>query len=418
MNAIGIICEYNPFHMGHAYQITALKEKHPDAVIICVLSGAFVQRGEPALLSKHDRAAMALSAGADLVLELPYPWSCAPAELFARGGVSILYQMGADGICFGTEGYTLAAIEVAAKRIGEKEFDDRMQKALSADDARRKGYPRIREEVFEALLGKETTALLRTPNNALALSYLCESNTLAGAFAREPLTPIAIARIGAAHDAPQTSEAETLSASALRALIKEENAEAACAYMPQSAKEILQGAIKEGRILAGDPSNLILQKYRTADPSMLSAYAGLGGGMAERICRAAQSATTLDALYALIAARQYTSAHLRRTVWHGFFETRLSDMQALPPYTAVLASSTRGRHYLRAWEKAQRGQTESDFCVLSRPAKAKRCGDTVKNAHARAMQAEALQGMLFATPLSQAALYTPPPSQIKTQEVP
>ncbi len=407
MKAIGIICEYHPFHLGHAYQIEALKKRHPEAVCICVLSGAFVQRGEPALLSKYDRAAMAISMGADLVLELPYPWSCAPAELFARGGVSILYQMGADGICFGTEGDSLSTLITASEQICRAEFSLRMQEALAAPDAKKKGFPTIRDDVFKVMLGNDTAEILRTPNNALALSYLCESASLATRFSKTPLIPVAIARTGAAHDAPTTEHTGSLSASALRTLIRKGAIGAACASMPRPAAEILQTAIREGRILTGDPSALVLYHYRTQDPSVLSANAGLGGGMAERISTAAKKATTLDELYTLIAAKQYTHAHLRRTVWHGFFETRLSDMQALPPYTAVLAASARGRTYLRTYAKAQKAASKDrDFTVLSRPAKAKQCALPVQAAHARAMQAEATAAMLYAKPRSEADLYT------------
>ena len=93
MKIAGIIAEYNPFHGGHAYQIEQTR-KAGASHIVAVMSGNYVQRGEPAFLEKHARAEMALHGGADLVLELPVPWSCARAQDFARAGVSLLHAMG------------------------------------------------------------------------------------------------------------------------------------------------------------------------------------------------------------------------------------------------------------------------------------------------------------------------------------
>ena len=93
MVVAGIICEYDPFHLGHAAMIDALRKRGTDAVV-CAMSGSFVQRGEVAAVGKAARAEMALRCGADLVLELPSPWSCAPAETFAAGGVQLLQMTG------------------------------------------------------------------------------------------------------------------------------------------------------------------------------------------------------------------------------------------------------------------------------------------------------------------------------------
>ena len=95
MTITGIIAEYNPFHLGHAYQIAETKRRiGPDSAIVCVMSGDYVQRGEPAIFSKFVRARAALSCGADLVIELPLPWSMASAEYFAGGAVAILNGLG------------------------------------------------------------------------------------------------------------------------------------------------------------------------------------------------------------------------------------------------------------------------------------------------------------------------------------
>ena len=100
MKITSVICEYNPFHLGHAYQLSEMK-KRENAAVIAVMSGSFTQRGTPAILSKYERAKTALLCGADLVLELPFPFSSARADIFGASGVKILSSLGCvDEICF------------------------------------------------------------------------------------------------------------------------------------------------------------------------------------------------------------------------------------------------------------------------------------------------------------------------------
>ena len=120
MQAIGIICEYNPLHAGHAYLLKKARER--GECVICLLSGNFVQRGEAAVLPPHDRAQMALAAGADLVLELPFPYACSSARYFATAGVRALAAVGCDTLAFGSETADAAAILAGAKRLNSADF--------------------------------------------------------------------------------------------------------------------------------------------------------------------------------------------------------------------------------------------------------------------------------------------------------
>lgn len=121
MNVIGIIAEYNPFHNGHAYQIAHVRKNlHADYIVVAT-SGDYVQRGEPALLDKYTRARMALSSGADVVLELPVLWSTASAELFADAGISLFEKTGCvNGICFGAESGDLALLRRIADVLADE----------------------------------------------------------------------------------------------------------------------------------------------------------------------------------------------------------------------------------------------------------------------------------------------------------
>ena len=294
---VGIICEYNPPHRGHAYQLAQLRRQYPGCRILCVMSGNFVQRGTPAVCDKYLRARAALALGADAVVELPFPYSCAPAELFARAGVHILAALGIDALCFGTEGEVLPQLETIAAHLDSAEFTSAMEAALNGrdDSARTVGYPVLRERVFASLFGEEEAALLRTPNNTLAVEYLRALSALP-----RKVSPIAIPRTGDGHDAPDRStphEHRIVSASAVRARIADGDFDGAMTLLPTPTAQMLWDARTRGQLCTDPdtvPGTLLLHHYRTASPEALSQYAGLSDGLAGRLCRAAEQAHTHD----------------------------------------------------------------------------------------------------------------------------
>ena len=165
---IGLIAEYNPFHNGHVYQLAKLRELHPDAAIVVIMSGSFTQRGGAAIADKWTRAAWAVQDGTDLVLELPYAFACRSAEHFATGGVQSLAALGCvEALAFGAEAESIETLEKAAACMDDVALQDalheRIQKgasyatAMSAEVAERTG---VAPEV------------LRAPNNILGIEYL------------------------------------------------------------------------------------------------------------------------------------------------------------------------------------------------------------------------------------------------------
>lgn len=206
MNVIGIIAEYNPFHNGHAYQIAHVKKNlHADYIVVAA-SGDYVQRGEPALLDKYTRARMALSSGADLVLELPVLWSTASAELFADAGISLFEKTGCvNGICFGAESGDLALL----RRIADVLADEPAALKASLKRNLKSGntFPKAREAALLSYfadaadqdgalpVSTETlSSLLASPNNILALEYLKSLRRRASS-----ITPYLLKREGAAY---------------------------------------------------------------------------------------------------------------------------------------------------------------------------------------------------------------------------
>jgi len=207
VNITGIICEYNPFHKGHAYQIAAAKEKS-DAPVVCVMSGNFVQRGDAAVFRKQVRAEAALMSGADLVLELPTPWAAGSVGHFACGAVHILASTGLPvTLCFGSESGDVAALERAAGILLSADADALTGKYLEKGLS----YAEAQQKAADELLGDES-ALLKTPNNLLGIEYLKAAKAL-----NANITPLTVLRKGPAHNGGE--EDGFASASLLRSML-------------------------------------------------------------------------------------------------------------------------------------------------------------------------------------------------------
>ena len=195
MKVTGIIAEYNPLHKGHEYQLKEARRLTGADYIVVVMSGCFTQRGTPAVLDKYDRARMALSCGADLVLELPVRFACASAEYFASGAVSVLNATGCvDTLCFGSEcGDTQALLSAAALLARAEQFPDYHTRLREAQKAGL-SYPAARSRALEDFGGGDPS-LFSLPNNILGIEYCRALETL-----KSPIRPLAIRRRGSYHD--------------------------------------------------------------------------------------------------------------------------------------------------------------------------------------------------------------------------
>lgn len=172
MGHVGIIAEYNPFHNGHHYQIQQAKKAFPDKEILVIMSGNYVQRGEPAILNKYIRTKMALAGGVHMVLELPSFFSTQSAEIFARGAVLSLYQTGIiDTICFGAECEQPDTLYALAKLFAAEpqDFKEKLQKQLAAGHS----FPKARSiAASDYMHDSRLQIILSKPNNILAIEYL------------------------------------------------------------------------------------------------------------------------------------------------------------------------------------------------------------------------------------------------------
>ena len=198
MKTAAVICEYNPFHFGHKYQIETMKRNFGSGCrIIAIMSGCFTQRGEPAIFDKYTRAESALRCGCDLVLELPLPHSMSGAEFFARAGVYIADSIGVvDLLFFGSECGELTRLQTVAERMSSDEFRQACTEERSKDKGAQTG--RLRDEIYRRLWGDEP--ILSGSNNLLALEYLRALKRF-----NSPIQPYAVKRVGGGYNSTDIS---------------------------------------------------------------------------------------------------------------------------------------------------------------------------------------------------------------------
>jgi predicted nucleotidyltransferase len=197
MRAVGIIAEYNPFHNGHYYHLNQSKKAANADVVVCVMSGDFVQRGEPAIIDKFSRTQMALQGGADLVVMLPFAYSCQSAEIFAYGSVHLVNKLACSTISFGCEDDDTEKLHRAAKILTEENahFHSSLKKHLSLG----RSFAKSRQLAVEEI-DPQAANLLSSPNNILAVEYMKQI-----LLHNYPITPIAIKRCGSNHNTRQTN---------------------------------------------------------------------------------------------------------------------------------------------------------------------------------------------------------------------
>lgn len=352
MNVIGIIAEYNPFHNGHAYQIAHVKKNlHADYIVVAA-SGDYVQRGEPALLDKYTRARMALSSGADLVLELPVLWSTASAELFADAGISLFEKTGCvNGICFGAESGDLALLRRIADVLADEPAD--LKASLKYNLKSGSTFPKAREAAllsyFSGSAGQDgalpvsaeaLSSLLASPNNILALEYLKALRRRASS-----ITPYLLKREGAAyHETSIRSGASEVpaSASAIRHTLfadaagacgnsadraSEDSADGILRHaMPQEALAILQDYRADFPLLCADDFSSILgYLLLSSSATQLARTADSSPEFANRMQNQLPYYTSFSSFASRLKSKEMTLTRINRILLHSILGITSSD---------------------------------------------------------------------------------------------
>lgn len=228
MKVVGLVTEYNPFHNGHLYHLNKAMELTGADISVAVMSGDFVQRGEPAVLDKYTRTSMALNSGVNLVVELPVNYAVSSAESFAAGALKVLDYVKADSIAFGSESGNIERLSKLAHILCDNE--DTLYKEISKYTANGISYAAARQKVVEKLTDKDTAALLTSSNNILAVEYL--KAIIKNNYAIKPYT---VQRQGDSYNDTDI-RSEYASATALRENLKSDNISE---YIPVKAGLIL-----------------------------------------------------------------------------------------------------------------------------------------------------------------------------------
>ena len=359
MRTVGIICEYNPFHNGHKRQIDVLRGMGFDCVV-CAMSGNFTQRGELAIDDKYTRAEAAIYGGADIVLELPFPYSSLSAEGFARSGVQILSSVGVDAISFGSESADLELLTRAADAVHSPDFTEKYSQSVKSGSAKS----------FFSLLGEYIGGDCNIlSNDILAIQYIAAIKDLGAS-----LEIIPIKRIGAAYSQTKLCAAEFPSATAIRQRITADGefSSELGEYIPGSSLNVHK---ESAPVLSQSINREVVHFFRsmTAEEICARAISRSGGGssvaddgcgIVNRLCDGARSAKSFDELLSSAYNSRYTDARVNRVLLFSLFG--VSDLMAksLPEYTTFLAANEVGRVFLSESRKSRR------FNIVTKPADA------------------------------------------------
>ena len=334
MEITGIICEYNPLHLGHRKQIARIRaEKGGDQGVVCLMSGSFVQRGHPAIVDKTCRAKAAVLCGADLVLELPVTAALSSAEGFAAEGVRILSGFCND-LCFGAENADPAPLLDTGRALLSADFPPALRFQLDKGLS----FPAARTAALNAM-GLDAR-LLDTPNNILAVEY-CKAILAQNS----PMTPYPIHRGGGYHDT--ATDPENPSATALRALMAgQQDWES---FVPPEAAACFRSASLH-TLSAGERA--VLARLRTMTETEFEDLPYGSEGLWRKLMHAARSEATLESVAAAVKSKRYTRTRIDRMILCAFLGLTAADLAQPAPYARVLAFNDRGREILRSARKS------------------------------------------------------------------
>ena len=329
--AIGIICEYNPFHNGHLYHLNKVKALAKDEEIILILSGNFLQRGNLSIINKYDKTKIALEYGVNLVIELPFQYATQSADLFAKGAIAILKKLKCNKLIFGSENPNIELFKKLAKiQLNSKEYDKKVKKYLQ------KGlnYP----TALSNALKNFSNFAITNPNDILALSYIKEiinQNT--------DIVPIAIKRTNNYHCTELNNKIS--SATSIRKAIKElkdiKN------YVPKATIKYLKNNNWEDNYFK------ILKYKIISDNKNLNKYQTIDEGIENRILKAIYISNNLEELIKTIKTKRYTYNKINRMLTHilcSFTKDEANNNKEIK-YIRILGFDNIGKKYLNSIKK-------------------------------------------------------------------
>lgn len=354
MKVLGIIAEYNPFHLGHLYHIKKSKELVQPDFTIAVMSGNFTQRGEAAIVDKWIRAETAIKNGIDLVLELPVVYAVQTAELFAYGGIQVLNHTGlTTHVSFGSEIGDLAPLKrVANVLVSEDEafkglLKGYLQQGLSFPTARYRALVAYLQPTNQ--VDQEWNKVLASSNSILAIEYLKALKRT-----KSTILPITIPRINSAYHSPKLKKGISSATSIRNEILNHGLSEKVREAVPSATFDILSKAFSENNGPVGNHSleDLLLGIIRRSSLSEISTWLDVNEGLENRIKDSAMSATNLSDLLSSIKTKRYVHTRLQRILTHGLLNLTTEKFSTLntgngPKYIRILAFSTKAAELMK-----------------------------------------------------------------------
>ena len=341
MKTAAVIAEFNPFHKGHEYFLGEVRNRSGADFIIAVMSGDFVQRGEPAIADKYTRAETALAGGCDLVLELPVRWALGDAGSFAYGAVSILHALNTvDELWFGSESGRVDPFQRAARVLLEEPapFKESMQSRLKSGAS----YPKARAEAFCELYGENNAALFSSPNNILGLEYAAAAFSL-----NSTISLNTIQRYGGYNDPDiNASFASALAVreAVLAAADSGKNTgglpKSVCTQLPSCSEKLLR--TRPGFLTPDDFSGILRYRLMEETAQSLSEYEGISPDLAGRIKNRENGFSSFSDFAMKLKTRNYTYSHIARALFHIILKIKKRAPQSFPKSVHLLGMKNCG----------------------------------------------------------------------------
>ena len=314
----GIIAEFNPLHNGHKYLIDCAKSS--GNTVVCVISGNFVQRGDVAIVPKFTRVQMAMNCGADIVVELPVPWSMSTAQNFALGAVSQLLAVGVDTLYFGSECASIEELNKVADILLSNNFKSKLSNAQT-DGAT---FASTRSKIVSEILGYDS-AILDSPNDTLAVEYICASKKLGA-----DLLFVPIRRIGSGHNDTQITD-DISNATLIREELHKGNE--VYKYIPNECADLLSSS-PIADIIRLDTA--IVSRLKLLSKDELRNLPDISEGIDNLLYNCIREATNFDDLLCRMKTKRYTLARVRRLILSAFLGVDNRYFGQEPPYVRVL----------------------------------------------------------------------------------
>ena len=330
MESIGIIAEYNPFHNGHLYHLKKIKEQNKNAIIVLVMTGNFTQRGDVSIIDKWKKTEIALKAGIDLIVELPFPFSTQSADYFSYGSITILEKLKVNKVIFGSESDNIKDLEIIADtQLNNPDFD----KLVKIYSKLGKNYPTTISLAIKDLTNKEITA----PNDLLGISYIktIKQN-------KYKIIPQTIKRTNNYHEEKLNDEIS--SATAIRKAII--NNDEIKKQVPSFTLDYLNDLHKIDDYFS-------LLKYKIITETNLSIYNTVDEGIDKKLKKEIVNATSYEDLINRIKSKRYTYNKLSRMLIHilcNFTKEKKEEFSKIT-YIRLLGFSPEGRKYLNTIKK-------------------------------------------------------------------